>query len=114
MAEVNDKQQFVCTGDCLACRALNDRKVQWQYCAAQHAYNTTRMLMAMQKSIEAISATIEEIKQKIASIQDNEALVFKLSDSTEEDENEENDLIEDTAQKGDGAGRIDAPKQTTI
>ena len=90
----NDKKQFRCMGDCLNCRAMNDRKIQWQYCAAQHAYNSMMMIKTMQESVETINGTIEELRLKIDAIQNSEAVVFNpLGDNEEE---------EDTAQEGDG------------
>ncbi len=73
-----EQEQFKCTGDCLNCRKTpNDRREQWQYCASQFTYNTMRMIQDMQ-------GTIEEMKAKISAIQDNEALVFNPSDTTQE------------------------------
>ena len=72
-----EQEQFKCTGDCLNCRKTpNDRREQWQYCASQFTYNTMRMIQDMQ-------GTIEEMKAKISAIQDNEALVFNPSDTTQ-------------------------------
>ena len=94
MEQNEQKQQFKCLGDCLNCRAINDRKQQWWYCATQHAYNTLQMVRSMQEAITAMSGTIEELKVKIASIQDNEAMVFDPNAETTET---------DVAQEGDGA-----------
>lgn len=82
MNEENNQQQFQCTGDCLKCRAINDRRLQWQYCAAQFTYNSMRMLQSMQESISAMSGSIEELKVKLNAIQDNEAMVFSPTDSS--------------------------------
>jgi len=90
-----NEKQFQCSGDCLKCLA-----VQRQYCASQHAYNSMRMVQKMQETLDAMFDEIDELKDKIASIQDNEALVF--NPNTDED---------DTAQEGDGAKKIDSQKQ---
>ena len=77
MADNNqNEQQFRCTGDCLNCRALHDRKIQWQYCASQHAYNAFRMMQTVQETMQAMAGEVKELKEKIAAIQDSEALVF--------------------------------------
>ena len=94
MEQNEQKQQFKCMGDCLNCRAVHDRKQQWWYCATQHAYNTLQMVRSMQEAITAMSGTIEELKVKIASIQDNEAMVFDPNAEATET---------DIAQEGDGA-----------
>ena len=52
------------------------------------------MVRSMQEAITAMSGTIEELKVKIASIQDNEAMVFDPNAETTET---------DIAQEGDGA-----------
>lgn len=93
--EQEQKQQFKCTGDCLNCRKQpNERREQWQYCAAQFTYNTMRMIGDMQESLKSMQCTIEELRTKVSAIQDNEAMVF--------------DPNKDIAQDGDGA-KIDAP-----
>ena len=66
MAEVNEKQQFKCLGDCLNCRAVNDRKQQWWYCAAQFSYNASQMMRKMQESLDAMSKELEDMKKKIS------------------------------------------------
>lgn len=71
----NEQQQFQCTGDCLKCMP-----VQRQYCACQHAYQSMRMLHSLNASIEAMQGTIEELKEKVAAIQGNEALLFDPSE----------------------------------
>lgn len=98
------RQGFQCSGDCLNCRPANERKVQWQYCAAQFTYNSMRMLQTMQESIRVMSGEIEELRAKIEAIQDNEALVFEPH--TEEKSEKP---IKLRAQKGDGV-EIDAPR----
>lgn len=74
--QTEPQQTFKCTGDCLNCRAINDRRLQWQYCAAQFTYNSMRMIQSMQEAINCMSGTIEELKVKLNAIQDNEAMVF--------------------------------------
>ena len=109
MAE-NNQNQFRCSGDCLTCRAINDRRVQWQYCAAQFSYNALRTMQAMQETISVMSGEIKELNDKIEAIQNSEATVFDPNKETSSDLS----ASDDTAQQGDGAGIIDAPKQTTI
>ena len=100
----NQGQPFKCTGDCLTCRALNERKTQWQYCASQFTYNTMRMVEAMQSEIVAMQGTVNELKAKIDAIQNSEALVFDpLSESLSENSSEIGKIIGNTAQSGDGA-----------
>lgn len=80
------EQKFQCKGDCLNCRKQpNERREQWQYCAAQFTYNTMRMIQSMQETVNAMSGTIVELKEKVAAIQDSEALVY---DPTEEEKSE--------------------------
>ena len=102
------KQKFQCTGDCLNCRAINDRRLQWQYCASQFSYNAMRMIQQMQASMEAMAGTIEELKAKVNAIQDSEAMVF---DPNAESMAIVEDVVmqpasqpdKDIAQEGDGA-----------
>jgi len=102
------QQRFQCTGDCLNCRAINDRRQQWQYCAAQFTYNTMRMVQSMRASVEAMAGTIEELKAKVEAIQDSEATVFDpnagekviMEDASVASAPETNT---ETAQEGDGA-----------
>lgn len=95
-----NQNQFKCSGDCLNCRAVNDRKIQWQYCAAQFTYNSMRMIETMQGALSAMQGTIDELKDKIDAIQNSEATVFDPNSET---------LVAtqmspaDTAQSGDGA-----------
>ena len=83
MEQTNQNQQeqkkFQCTGDCLTCRAVNDRKIQWQYCAAQFTYNSMRMLESMHGALAEMQATVNELKAKIEAIQNSEADVFDPS-----------------------------------
>lgn len=95
MAE--EQKQFQCLGDCLNCRPSSERKVQWQYCAAQFTYNSMRMLQSMQESIKALGNSISVLEAKIQAIQDNEAMVF---DPQSEEKSEI--PINPIAHKGDG------------
>lgn len=101
------QQQFRCTGDCLTCRAINDRKIQWQYCAAQKTLENQDMLMAMMQTLETMAGEVRELKEKIKAIQDSEALVFDPNESHEPapesavPESVQNGIP--TAQKGAGA-----------
>lgn len=83
MEQTNQNQQeqkkFQCTGDCLTCRAVNDRKIQWQYCAAQFTYNSMRMLESMQGALAEMQGTINDLKAKVDAIQNSEADVFDPS-----------------------------------
>ena len=79
MAENNQnqqQQQFRCTGDCLTCRAINDRKTQWQYCAAQFSYNALRMMQQVLETVNVIADDVVDLKDKISAIQNSEAMVF--------------------------------------
>lgn len=95
--------QFKCSGDCLNCRAVKDRRVQWQYCAAQFSYNALRTMQSMQKTIDLMADEVKGMKERIEAIQNSEAEVF--------DPNGE--IQENKAQKGDGAEKRD-PKEQTI
>lgn len=75
-------QNFKCSGDCLNCRAVNDRKIQWQYCAAQFSYNSLRAMQTMQEAVSAIAGEVKELKAKIEAIQNSEALVFDPNSET--------------------------------
>ena len=93
--EQTSQNQFKCSGDCLNCRAVNDRRIQWQYCAAQFSYNALRTMQTMQETITLMSGEIKELKDKIEAIQNSEATVFDPSTET---------LLETPiAQSGDGA-----------
>lgn len=84
MAE-NIQNQFHCSGDCLNCRATKDRKIQWQYCAAQFSYNALRAIQTMQDAVKEMSGEVAELKARIEAIQDTEAMVYDpTSDSSEE------------------------------
>lgn len=76
---MEDNKGYKCSGDCLRCHP-NQR----QYCAAQFTFNTMKM-------VESIQVTVNEMKEKIEAMQNNEALLF---DPTQE---------ENEAQSGDGA-----------
>ena len=82
--EQNEQKKFQCTGDCLTCRSANDRKIQWQYCAAQFTYNTMRMIETMQEALSAMRGTVDELKEKVDAIQNSEATVFDPSESSDE------------------------------
>ena len=105
MAEEN---KFKCNGDCLNCRSMSDRKVQWQYCASQFTYNSMRMIEALHESINVMAGTVNELREKIDAIQNSEAYVF---DPTKEEKSEiptfpgtsEKPTDHDTAQEGGGA-----------
>lgn len=109
MAE-NNQNQFRCSGDCLNCRAVKDRRVQWQYCAAQFSYNALRTMQAMQETISVMSGEIKQLNEKIEAIQNSEATVF--------DPNDEQVATSmspaNTAQEGDGAGRIGSQNRITL
>lgn len=87
--EENVQNQFKCSGDCLNCRAVKDRRIQWQYCAAQFSYNALRTMQTMQEALTAMSGEIKELTDKIEAIQNSEAEVFDP---------------QNIAQEGDGAG----------
>lgn len=96
---MDETQKFQCNGDCLNCRAIADRKVQWQYCAAQHTYNSMRMMEAMQMSIVSMQGTIKELSEKIDSIQNSEAVAI---DTAAPSESPTIDTIDTFAQNGAG------------
>ena len=76
-------QGFKCSGDCLNCRKLpNERREQWQYCAAQYTYNSMRMLGDMQKAMETMQGSITELKERIEAIQNNEASIINVGTDT--------------------------------
>ena len=103
-----EETRFKCSGDCLNCRVNpNERKTQWQYCAAQFTYNSMRMIESLHGEIKTMQGIAEELKAKIEAIQNCEATVF---DPQSEDLSEIPINIENTTQEGDGA-EIDAPKQ---
>ena len=93
----NIQSQFRCSGDCLNCRAVNDRRVQWQYCAAQFSYNALRTMQTMQETITLMSGDLKELKDKIEAIQNSEAMVIAP------DVEEGGIPIEKITQSGDGA-----------
>ena len=73
-----EETKFKCSGDCLNCRvSLNERKTQWQYCAAQFTYNSMRM-------IEALHEEVKDLQAKIDAIQNNEAEVFAPNEEKSE------------------------------
>lgn len=72
-----ENQKFRCSGDCLNCRVNpNERKTQWQYCAAQFTYNTMRMVETLQNTFNSMLANVDELKARVEAIQNNEADVF--------------------------------------
>ena len=96
-----EEQIFQCNGDCLKCRAIADRKVQWQYCAAQHAYNSMKMIEALQKSVESMQVTINNLTEKIEAIQSVEPVAVRPACDSEVSNLP---LFKDMAQNGSGAG----------
>lgn len=101
MAEEN---KFKCSGDCLNCRVSpNERKTQWQYCAAQFTYNSMRMVDALHDEVKTMQGSIDELKAKIDAIQNSEATVFDpQSEDLSEKPRETVRSIGNFAQKGDG------------
>jgi hypothetical protein len=98
----NQEPQFRCTGDCINCN-----RAQREYCGAQKGYDNQRLLLEMQKTLAAMSGTVEELKHKVAAIQDNEAMVFDPSNETAAVIQQQQGMMErrtsETAQEGDGA-----------
>lgn len=90
-----NQPQFKCSGNCLNCLPA-----QRSYCASQHAYSNMKVLDAIMATVLDMQGEIKTLARNIESIQNNEAFVF--------------DPNETIAQEGDGAGIIDAPKQTTL
>jgi len=81
-----EQKKFQCGGDCLNCRAVNDRKIQWQYCAAQFTYNSMRMIESMQGALAEMQGTVRELAVKIDAIQNSEAEVLAPNGSVVEPE----------------------------
>ena len=98
----NQEQQFRCTGDCINCN-----RAQREYCGAQKGYDNQQLLLEMQKTLAAMSGTVEELKHKVAAIQDNEAMVFDPNNETAVVIQQPTEHItgssEGIAQEGDGA-----------
>ena len=91
-----EQNQFKCSGDCLNCRkSSNERREQWQYCAAQFTYNSMRMIGDMQEALKSMQGSIDELRLKIEAIQNSEANVF--------DPTKETLTMTDIAQEGGGA-----------
>lgn len=88
MEQTEQKQVFRCTGDCLNCP-----RVQREYCASQKTLENQRMLVAMQETLKVMAGTIDELKEKIGAIQDNEAMVF--TPTSEEPIAQEGDGVEE-------------------
>ena len=98
MAE-EKKNQFKCSGDCLNCRKQpNERREQWQYCAAQFTYNSMRMIENLHSELKSMQGTVVEMKEKIEAIESNEADVYSISNGVK---SEFSNLP--IAQEGDGA-----------
>ena len=77
MEESHEQQGFKCTGDCINCRKHpNEKREQWQYCAAQFTYNTMRMVGDMQEALRTMQGTVDDLKGKIEAIQNSEANVL--------------------------------------
>lgn len=95
MAE-NQQKQFICTGKCIECPV-------WQrnYCACKHAYETMRMVQSIEETVNAMYCSIEEMKTKIAAIQDSEAMVFDPHQEQEDVETSQMPLP-DITQEGAG------------
>lgn len=102
-----NQNQFKCSGDCLICRVSpNERKTQWQYCAAQFSYNALRTMQTMQESINAVAGEVKELKAKVEAIQNSEAMVFAPdSEDLSENSTEIGRIIGNIAQEGDGAAQ---------
>ena len=90
---MGENEVFKCCGDCYNCLKENEikRRNQWQYCAAQKAYDTMRMVESMQESLKVMQGNVDEMKAKIEAIQNNELSVYNTAKT------------EETAQEGDGA-----------
>lgn len=95
MAQQQEQQQFRCTGDCASCRAINDRKLQWLYCATQHSHDNMMLLQRIEQRLNDMENHFAEVSKKVESIQDNETQVFNPNDKTEEPK--------PIAQEGEGA-----------
>ena len=97
-----EQEKFVCTGNCLKCRKNPlENRTQWQYCASQHAFETMRMVAAMQSSITAMQGTVNQLQTKIEAIQNSEVSIF---DPTQKEESiTEQEFVKAIAQSGDGA-----------
>lgn len=97
----NQEQQFRCTGDCIKCN-----RAQREYCGAQKGYDNWLLLLEMQKTLSAMSGTVEELKHKVAAIQDNEAMVFDPSNEDAYAAQLPKELVagqsSEIAQEGDG------------
>ena len=97
-----EENQFKCNGDCLNCRKQpNERREQWQYCAAQFTYNSMRMIGDMKESMKTLQGDISELKAKIEAIQNNEAHVFDPTSNITD--NVESNVGSNIAQEGSGA-----------
>ena len=80
-----EETRFKCSGDCLTCRVSpNERKTQWQYCAAQFTYNTMHMIESLHGEIKTMQGGLEELKAKVEAIQNTEASVFNPNEEKSE------------------------------
>lgn len=102
-----NQNKFKCNGDCLNCRKQpNERREQWQYCAAQFTYNSMRMIGDMQEQLMAMQDTIDNLSDRIEAIQNSESHVF---DPTAAEEKSDIPIVPASlpgnaiAQEGDGA-----------
>ena len=95
--EQNQNQVNKCTGDCLKCSPI-----QRQYCSSQMTFNTMRMLEGIQTSVASMQVTINELKTKLEAIQGNEASLFDPSDSVSLLEEDDEGILVDISQEGDG------------
>ena len=95
--EQNNQNQFKCSGNCLNCQPA-----QRAYCASQHAYSNMRVLDMVVKAVLDMQGEVSLIREKIESIQNNEASIF---DPNAKDSQGLSESILNTsiAQSGDGA-----------
>lgn len=109
--EQANQNQFKCSGDCLNCRVSpNERKTQWQYCAAQFTYNTMRMVETLQNDLKTMTGTVSEMRERIEAIQNSEADVFDPNaDVVIEADKEENSEIQKLV---DGTSEIPTDQDT--
>lgn len=99
-----EENKFKCSGDCLNCRKQpNERREQWQYCAAQFTYNSMRMIGDMQEQMKSMQGSIEELRLKIEAIQNSEANVFNPTKEDETLKSPSEMLKSPIAQEGVGA-----------
>ena len=87
---------FKCSGNCLNCQPA-----QRAYCASQHAYSNMKVLDNLMVVVLGMKEELAEVKKKIDILQNEESEIFDPTKT-------------EIAQKGDGAEKIDAPKEQTI